>query len=198
MRCDCKNCLHQYTLPDNAVGKRARCKACGTVFVVEPISQTAPTKEELTDLFKDVVPSIQKHDTTQPLKSYGQRDTSGAINVLPEHQIHKCCPKCGSKRFKLAASSRPIAQKGLASMIPIRDRLCKKCGTQYSPTMPKIIPYVFIILGITLACLGVMAFFEPLMKGGSVQFRGWVKFAIILGGVFCFVAGIQMFRKKKP
>lgn len=106
------------------------------------------------------------------------------------------CPQCGSKRFKFGPSSQPLAPSGLASAIPVRSRVCKDCGTEYYPSLPRIVPSALMFAGVVLVLIGLMAFFEPLMKGPT-QFRWWVKYVMILAGFF-FGAGIQVFRKKKP
>lgn len=109
----------------------------------------------------------------------------------------KGCPQCGSRRFKLGPSSQPLAPDGLASLIPVRERMCKDCGIQYYPAMPRTVPHAFMLVGVALVLIGAMAFFEPLMKGPT-RFRTWVKFAIVLGGLFFLGAGVQLFRKKRP
>jgi hypothetical protein len=108
---------------------------------------------------------------------------------------HTCCPQCGSKRFKFAASSTKLVDKGLAAALPIRDRICKDCGTLYHPEMPAIVPYTLMGVGVGVALLGVMAFFAPLMSG-PVGFQWWVKFLLLAGGAGLFLAGLQLLRKK--
>ena len=117
--------------------------------------------------------------------------------MAEQQQTSKACPKCGSKRFKFARSqsSARSSGEGLAGLFAMRDRICKDCGTQYTPTMPRWLPCVVIFLGVILALVGLMAFFEPLMKGPT-QFRGWVKYAFILAGLVFIAAGVQLFRKK--
>jgi uncharacterized protein (DUF983 family) len=107
---------------------------------------------------------------------------------------HKHCPQCGSTKFRLAKEKTPIAAKGLASMVPIQDRICKDCGRQYHPAMPAIIPWTFMVLGVTLVLLGVGMFFHSLMRG--FRFYPWVKLAIVAAGVFCGVAGRQMLQER--
>lgn len=43
MHSKCPSCRHEYQLPDGAEGRRARCKNCGTIFVVP---RTTPTRSE--------------------------------------------------------------------------------------------------------------------------------------------------------
>jgi uncharacterized protein (DUF983 family) len=118
---------------------------------------------------------------------------------MPEQQISRTCPKCGSKRFRFAPSqsSQPSSSGGTAALFAMRDRICKDCGTQYKPAMPSWVPYLVIVMGVIVLLFGVMAFFEPLMKGPT-QFRGWVKYAIVLGGFVFIAAGVQLLRKKGP
>lgn len=79
--------------------------------------------------------------------------------------------------------------------MPIKDRVCKECGTLYHPEMPAIIPWTLVGIGIVLFLFGIMAFFGPLMSG-PVRFQWWVKFLLMAAGGGVFFAGVQLFRKK--
>lgn len=108
---------------------------------------------------------------------------------------HKCCPKCGSKKYKFADSTTTLAARGVAAALPIRDRICKVCGTLYHPEVPAILPYTLVGIGALLFLFGIMAFFGPLMSG-PVRFQRWIKFLLIVAGGGVFFAGLQLFRKK--
>ncbi len=109
---------------------------------------------------------------------------------------HKCCPKCGSKKFKFAKSTTTLVDSGpAAALLPMKDRICKKCGELYHPQMPAIIPYAVILGGVALAMAGVIAFFEPLMSGPT-QFAGWVKYVLLASGGVLLFAGVQLLLKK--
>ena len=112
-------------------------------------------------------------------------------------QRRKGCPQCGSKRFKFGQTTEPLMPTGLASMIPVRSRVCKKCGTEYYPVLPKIVPYALMLGGVVLILIALMAFFEPLMGKGSTQFVWWVKYGLIAAGLCFFGAGFQVFRQMK-
>lgn len=106
------------------------------------------------------------------------------------------CPKCGSGKFKFAPL-KPAGDDLAQGLFKMRDRICKDCGTQYTPAMPGWIPYVIVVGGVALAFVGVMGFFIPLMNG-PVEFRSWVKVAFILVGVGFVGAGVRLIAKKKP
>lgn len=55
-------CGAKYRLPDEAVGKRARCKKCGQAFVVgnDEASMTAPLAPENQDLFAEIAAAAAK------------------------------------------------------------------------------------------------------------------------------------------
>ncbi len=108
---------------------------------------------------------------------------------------HKCCPQCGSKKFKFAKSSTKLVDKGPAAAFPIRDRTCKECGTFYHPEMPAAIPYALMGGGVCVFLMGVMAFFAPVMSG-EIEFRWWAKVLFLVAGGGLLFAGIQLFRKR--
>lgn len=106
----------------------------------------------------------------------------------------KGCPKCGSRRFKFARSGPSgDAAKGLFYM---RDRVCKDCGTQYTPPMPGWLPYLIIMLGVGLAFIGVALMFQPIP--GPTELRLWVKIAMVVAGLVLAGAGVRLACKKKP
>lgn len=41
MKTACPNCRHVYKIPDDALGKRVKCKKCDTAFVIEPYEDEA-------------------------------------------------------------------------------------------------------------------------------------------------------------
>ena len=110
-------------------------------------------------------------------------------------QASKGCPNCGSRRFKFAPS-KPSSGPAAESLFSMRDRVCKDCGTQYTPPMPGWMPYMIMVTGVALALAGVALMFEG-MKG-PVKFRLWVKIAMVVGGLVVAFAGVRLARKKKP
>ena len=117
--------------------------------------------------------------------------------MAEQPQTSKTCPKCGSKRFKLAPSQSPQASghDGIASPFAMRDRICKDCGTQYKPEMPGWLPYLLMVMGCGLILSGIALMFEG-MKGPT-DFRLWVKIAFVLGGLVVVAAGVRLVRRKK-
>lgn len=96
----------------------------------------------------------------------------------------RVCPKCGSKRSKLAglATAKPLddspwSRKMADVGFKIQDRICKDCGTQYMPELPAIVPYCLIVAGVVLTpfglAMGVMG--TPVIIVGLT---------IVAGGVF--------------
>jgi hypothetical protein len=72
---------------------------------------------------------------------------SKPIALLGEYPISKICPKCANTTFSTARSRKWVAFTN--------DRVCKDCGTRYTPPTPMWGAVVLILAGLGLA--GFMA-----------------------------------------
>lgn len=68
---------------------------------------------------------------------------------MASYPVSESCPKCGVRRHEKARTEAYIA------FVP--DRICKDCGTRYTPPTPRWAGGVFALAG--LALLGVSGFF---------------------------------------
>ena len=70
------------------------------------------------------------------------------MRIAPEGQypLSETCPKCGSSEFK------KVAPPGLAL---VYDRLCRACGTRYTPPAPPALIAAQLPLGAVLVLLGL-------------------------------------------
>jgi uncharacterized protein (DUF983 family) len=62
--------------------------------------------------------------------------------------VSKVCPSCGSGRFERVD---PDAASGAALL---NDRVCKDCGTRYTPTPPAALPYFILLIGLGIIAAG--------------------------------------------
>ncbi|TFG86941.1 MAG: hypothetical protein E4H17_03755 [Gemmatimonadales bacterium] len=80
----------------------------------------------------------------------------------------------------------------------MRDRICNDCGVRYIPPMPSFVPYVFIMIGLCLAVLGIGAMFGGEILKGPVKLRLWMKAVLAVAGLVAIATGVQLACKKKP
>jgi uncharacterized protein (DUF983 family) len=70
------------------------------------------------------------------------------------------CPRCGSADFRRVEAETSLAFTD--------DRVCKQCGTRYTPPIPAWARVVFAVVGFgALAVMGVMAFWAQGGAGSS-------------------------------
>jgi hypothetical protein len=79
------------------------------------------------------------------------RRRAGARHQGPPYPVSKVCPECGHDKYE---KRRP---KGWVAFTD--DRVCKECGTRYSPPTPLWAALVFIVGGLLLAGAGAIFFF---------------------------------------
>jgi hypothetical protein len=61
-------------------------------------------------------------------------------------RISKDCPSCGASEYRKVRARRWIAFTD--------DRICKSCGTRYSPPTPRWASVVFLVIGAILFLTG--------------------------------------------
>ncbi len=103
------------------------------------------------------------------------------------------CPECGSKRTKEAHSGF----NGKEVFVIVRDRICKECGTEFTPPIPAWAPYLLVIAGCVIV-LGIIGFGIGFILSEEVaQFRQPIRLAIFLlvvgsAGAFMTFKGVRM------
>ncbi|MCE5328608.1 MAG: hypothetical protein LLG01_19570 [Planctomycetaceae bacterium] len=169
----CPACLVWLHISDDKAGKHGKCPKCG-----EPI----------------VIPSPAA--AASPQAQVQQSADQPAAPV-------KGCPKCGSKRWRLApkGTDRLAQPKGMAAFTAMRDRICKDCGCQYQPALPASVPYVLLVSGLILALFSVAVIIigVSITSGGfagNIGNVGLFVLVMLMGGCMA-VAGAKKLRAKK-
>lgn len=81
MRTSCTHCGKHFKVPDKTLGKQARCKACGEMFVIAP----APG-EELVELEEAVAPSRPQPEVSDdPLDALADAAVESGSHMQPVH-----------------------------------------------------------------------------------------------------------------
>lgn len=100
------------------------------------------------------------------------------------YPVSKLCPKCGNAEFKKRRPEKWIAFSW--------DRVCKACGTRYTPPTPVWAGVVFILAGLPLAGFGGLSVVARFISGAPVGLpamacEGFLGFL----GVLAIVQGIR-------
>jgi hypothetical protein len=109
---------------------------------------------------------------------------------MVKHPISRRCPKCNGLDFTRVAPEQAIAFTD--------DRVCKSCGTRYTPPTPVWAAVVFIAVGILILLTdvgaAVVAFTGDSLWG---DFRTGVFLSMTLAtGTGCVIYGIRCMRKQ--
>lgn len=86
------------------------------------------------------------------------RDSGGGTGPFP---VSVACPKCGSGEFKVVKPEAFVAFRW--------DRVCKACGTRYTPPTPRWAGVVFVLVGLLLATFGAFAVVTGLLRGNPLS-----------------------------
>lgn len=83
----------------------------------------------------------------------------------------------------------------MAAKWPIKDRICKQCGTVYHPVTPKVIPWAFIAAGAVFLFLAFL-FLVGEFTGTTAYTANRSGFILCMMGAIAFITmGIQILRK---
>jgi hypothetical protein len=100
------------------------------------------------------------------------------MSVYP---ISTACPQCGGTRYARRKPDRWVAF--------VSDRVCKACGTRYTPPTPVWAAALFLLAGLTLPVLG---FVLTCLLVDPFSFVGLLcEGAIAALGVAAFIGGIR-------
>ena len=104
------------------------------------------------------------------------------LSYHSDYPVSALCPNCGSGDYRTVDPDRTIAY--------VSDRVCRGCGTRYTPLTPRWAAILFCIVGaagpfvltvVAIQCARVFADREWM-------FRWKVYFLLAACGVFCIVS----------
>jgi hypothetical protein len=108
---------------------------------------------------------------------------------MGKYPISRICPSCGEDSFKRA---RPKAAVSFAS-----DRICRACGTRYTPPTPAWAGVVFVLAGLPMAFYGLLGVFLGVFFGGTPEKGGpfglLIFLVLALAGIIAIVHGVRSF-----
>jgi hypothetical protein len=110
-----------------------------------------------------------------------QRAFEQAQREREPQRVSSTCPSCGGGEFRSVRPERWIAFTW--------DRVCKSCGTRYTPPTPRWAGLVFILIGLPLAGLGL--FGAILGLAGGNPFALACEGALGLLGALAIVHGLR-------
>jgi hypothetical protein len=104
------------------------------------------------------------------------------------YPVSPACPSCGAGGYKGIEPETPIAF--------MRDRVCKACGTRYTPPTPFWAGYLFILLGLFLLGLVLYSAVTNRMAVMAPGIAGHLFEAVIgLGAIPVMAFGLRALRE---
>jgi hypothetical protein len=159
---ECGNPIHHSCAATSPEPAADRCPRCGG----DPDS----------DLAKEV---RRERGTAQQAKT--QAAVSHGVMVYPVNEV---CPKCGKSEF---TRQRPQGWVSFAW-----DRVCKDCGTVYSPPTPLWAAIVFIVVGVLLFGAGAISVIGLMMSGSPCAAPGGIFWAFLgVIGLLAIIHGVR-------
>ena len=107
---------------------------------------------------------------------------------MPKYPIAKVCPQCGGTNYDTKAPG------GFMPAFTM-DRICKACGTRYTPPTPAWAGIVFIVIGLLLAGFSGIALL-PTLAGREGTHIPACEIVLGIMGVACVVYGITSFSQR--
>jgi hypothetical protein len=107
---------------------------------------------------------------------------------MNEYPISATCPECGGAEFTRRKPKRLVAY--------VSDRVCRACGTRYTPPTPIWAGILFLFAGLTLPFLGLVLtslLVDPFSIAGLI-----CEGSIAALGVAAFVGGIRDLLNYEP
>jgi len=96
---------------------------------------------------------------------------------MADYSISVACPKCRCRDYTKATPDATIAFK--------MDRVCKRCGTRYTPPTPRWAGGLFMLCGFLILGINAFRFQEGLtMPFVVLAFPGFIAFAYGLRYLF--------------
>jgi hypothetical protein len=98
--------------------------------------------------------------------------------------VSKVCPNCGHAEFRQRRPEKLIAFTW--------DRVCKACGTRYTPPTPVWAAFVFLLAGLPLAAFGVLGVVFRLASGNPLGIPAMACEGFLgLLGILSIVQGVR-------
>lgn len=132
---ECGNPIHHACTATSPMPDAGRCSRCGG------------------DPHSDLAKEVRRERGTAEQKKL-QIAVSHGVIVYPVSDV---CPKCGKTDY---TRQRPQGWVSFAW-----DRVCKDCGTVYSPPTPRWASIVFIMIGVIMAGFGSLAIIAGMTTG---------------------------------
>jgi hypothetical protein len=110
-----------------------------------------------------------------------QRQQRRQTQPAGPYPVSRCCPDCGGGEFRTARPERWVAFT--------HDRVCKSCGTRYTPPTPWWAGVVFLLLGVPLAGFGLFGVVAGLARGNPLPLA--CEGLLGLLGILAIVHGIR-------
>lgn len=106
---------------------------------------------------------------------------------MADYPIAKICPKCGGTTYD---------KKAPGGFMPAftMDRVCKNCGTRYTPPTPAWAAIVFIVIGAILALGAGLAILVSIQAPKGMPPA--CEIVLGLAGVACVIYGIKSFSQR--
>lgn len=99
------------------------------------------------------------------------------------YPISSVCPRCTNTTYRVVKAQSFIAFRW--------DRVCKACHTRYTLPTPLWAGVLFLVVGFSLAGLGVFSLAVVAVDGGCPVCEGFFGFLGVLFGVLSIVHGIR-------
>lgn len=106
---------------------------------------------------------------------------SSAPIRLSKYPVRRVCPACQNPEYKSVRPDRWITFTW--------DRVCKSCGTRYTPPTPQWAAMVFIIAGLPLVAFGLFGVAVGLSRGNPIPIA--CEGVLALLGVLAIIHGLR-------
>jgi len=155
LQINCPECAKEIKAPEEAVGKKIRCKGCEHVFVVakpkaapaksgkasaEKAGKAAPSKKEAKPAKEEAKPAKKADDDEEGPTNYGLRELDESYR----------CPDCANEMEGPDAVVCLHCGYNTQTRVKARKRKVKEItgGDQFSWTLPGILAVLYIICSI--------------------------------------------------
>jgi hypothetical protein len=132
---------------------RMHCRHCGqTYLTTTPDLQQCDLCHKVGGLVRA---EAEFNEEAQPAQ--GQRKAKLQAQPKGDYPVSRACPSCGGLGFRRMRPDRWVAFT--------QDRVCKACGTRYTPPTPIWAGIVLLLAGLVLLSIGVVGGVFSLIAG---------------------------------
>ncbi len=105
------------------------------------------------------------------------------------YPVSRTCPGCEGTDFRRVKPEAPIAFTD--------DRICKSCGSRYTPPTPLWAGLVFIAVGLGIILVNIAAMLVLVAKVDWLDIRTYIFMMLTLPtGIGCVLYGIRCIRRQ--